>query len=75
MVHQVRRVGNLFEPAITMNGQKLTSAQCMMIRCAIENFSSDLVNNGLGNDEHGKTMVKLYMERIEEVRKVMYGNT
>lgn len=73
MARQVLQMANIFEPTITMNGVKLTQPQAMMIRCAIENFSHDLMSNGLGNDEHGKTMAKLYMQRIEEVRKVMYG--
>ena len=65
---------NPVEPVITMNGVPLTLAQAMTVRVAIEGFSMDLMNTGLGDDEHGKTMVKLYMQRIEEIRRVMYAN-
>jgi hypothetical protein len=61
------------EPTITINGKVLTSTQAMTIRVAIENFASDLRADGLGNDEHGRTMTKLYLTRIDEIRKAIFG--
>ena len=61
----------MMEPQIIINGTPLTSAQAMMVRVAIETFSVDLIINGLGDDEHGNAMVKLYLQRIEEVRPLM----
>lgn len=42
------------EPTIIINGTTLTDAQVMTLRCACSNFGSDLLENGLGNDESGK---------------------
>ena len=39
------------EPEIIINGTTLTDAQVMTLRCACSNFGSDLLENGLGNDE------------------------
>ncbi len=55
------------EPKITINGKSLTEAQAMTIRVAVNSFSIDLQSNGLGDDEHGKAMTKLYLERIKEI--------
>lgn len=60
------------EPKIIINGKELSSAQAATIRCAIENFSFDLKTEGLGDDAHGKEMVRLYMSSIEKIREAMY---
>jgi len=62
----------LNEAVIVINGQKLTDAQSSTFRVALENFSSDLSCHGLGDDEHGKSMTKSYLERISEIRKPLY---
>ncbi len=49
------------EPAIIINGTTLTDAQVMTLRCACSNFGSDLLENGLGNDESGKAMSAGYL--------------
>jgi len=61
------------EAAITINGHTLTDAQSATVRVALESFASDLKADGLGDDKHGKTMTKLYLARVAEIRKVLYG--
>ncbi len=61
------------EPHITINGEALNVAQAMAVRVAIESFASSLQEeNSLGDDEHGRTMVKGYRQRIDEIRTYMY---
>lgn len=55
------------EPKIVINGKFLSDAQAMTVRVAVNSFSIDLQSNGLGDDEHGKAMTKLYVERIQEI--------
>lgn len=62
------------EPEITINGNKLTEAQAITIRVAVESFYSDLEDKGLGNDQHGKAMVSLYKERINEIRNIIFNH-
>jgi hypothetical protein len=55
------------EPKIIVNGTLLTTGQAMTVRVAIQSFASDLVENGLGEDEHGISMTKNYLDRIKEI--------
>lgn len=59
------------EPEIFINGENIGSACSMTIRVAIECFASDLIENGLGDDEHGKLMKNNYLNIIDDIRKVM----
>lgn len=59
------------EPIVIINGKALTEAQAMTVRAAIENFDSDLKQNGLGEDAHGVEMTKLYRDRISEIRSLI----
>lgn len=59
------------EPEIIINGQNIGPGCALTIRVAIEVFAEDLIDNGLGKDEHAKKMVKLYIERINDIRKSM----
>jgi hypothetical protein len=59
------------EPEIIINGINIGPGCAMTIRVSIEALSSDLIENGLGNDEHGKKMKKLYLDRINDIRKIM----
>ena len=61
------------EPEITINGQKVTTAMAMTIRVAVESFALSLACDGIGDDESGKDMSRLYMARITEIRKLMYS--
>lgn len=58
------------EPTITINGHVLTIGQAMTVRCAIEAFATDL-SDGLGDDPHGQRMTIGYMQRINDIRKMM----
>jgi len=61
------------EPLITIFGKELTEGQRMTIRVSLEVFISHLLENGLGDNEHGKEMVKLYLRNIDEIRALIFG--
>ena len=61
------------EPSIFINGVKLFEGQAMSLRVAVEVFISYLIENGLGDDEHGIAMKKLYLERLGEIRHLMFS--
>jgi hypothetical protein len=56
------------EPQISINGIPLSEGQGMAVRVACEAFLSQMREEGLGDDEHGKLMAELYAERLLEVR-------
>jgi hypothetical protein len=58
------------EPEIIINGQNIGPGCAMTIRVAIEVFASNLLE-GIGEDEHGKVMLKSYFDRINDIRKAM----
>lgn len=60
------------EPDISMNGMRLTAGQAMTVRVALEGFASDLIDRGLGDDEHGKKMTASYLRNINDIRYAMY---
>ena len=60
------------EPLISIFGTDLTQGQAMTIRVALEIFASDLAHEGLGNDEIGQAITNGYLERIKEIRQLMY---
>ena len=49
------------EPEIIIDGKKLTVGEAMTVRVAINSFVSDIQENGLGEDEHGKAMSEGYI--------------
>lgn len=59
------------EALVTINGHTLTVGQSLTIRVALESMAADLTSNGLGDDEHGQTMVTGYLARIREIRGMM----
>ena len=61
----------LIEPAITINGIELTTAQAMTLRVAIGSFAMSLRAEGLGDDEHGVRMAKAYLARASEIEALM----
>lgn len=61
------------EPTVTINGIMLTEAQAMTVRVAIESFAMSLKSDGLGDDAHGKEMVKLYGRRINDIRRFIFS--
>ena len=60
------------EPDITINGVPCTSAMAATIRVAVENFASDLREDGLGEDETGRAITKGYLARIDEIRGLIF---
>jgi hypothetical protein len=60
------------EPAIAINGVRLTDPQAMTVRVALESFAITLATEGLGADEHGRLMVAAYEAQIREIRAMMY---
>ena len=60
------------EPQIYINGFELTDAQSMAVRVAIISFHQEMgVADALGDDSHGRQMVKAYRERLNEVLIMM----
>lgn len=59
------------EPEIIINGINIGSGCVITIRVAIESLASDLIENGLGDDEHGKLMKESYLNRICDIRKAI----
>jgi len=60
------------EPAITINGHALTTAQAMTVRVALGSFLWDLKTHGLGDDEHGRHMTEGYQRALVEVIRLMH---
>ena len=59
------------EPAITINGHVLTTAQAMTIRVALGSFALTLQSDGLGEDEVGKSICAGYLGRISEINNII----
>ncbi len=62
------------EPKIRINKVLLTPAQSMTVRVALNNFMISLNHDGIGDDDHGKEMCKLYKERITEINEIIMKN-
>ena len=61
------------EPAITVNGVRLTTGQAMTVRVALSHFALDLKEDGLGDDDHGLKMVEGYQGALAEIYKMIGG--
>jgi len=59
------------EAEIIINGENVGPGCSLTIRVAVEVFSSDLIDNGLGDDEHGKAVLKNYLDRINDIRRAL----
>ena len=59
------------EPVITVNGVRLSGGQASAVIVALAHFVTDLQENGLGDDEHGKAMCDGYTARAAEIFKLM----
>lgn len=57
-------------PKITINGKVLNDVQTMLISIAISSLYVDMKSNGQWNNEHGKTMTKLYLKKIREIKNM-----
>jgi hypothetical protein len=59
---------------ITIDGIELTSAQALAVRVALVSMWTNMSEPGaLGNDAHGRTMAKAYVERASEVVALIDG--
>lgn len=58
------------EAHIVINGNRLTDAQSMTVRVALESFAVTMAD-GLGHDAHGRQMVAGYKESILDIREYM----
>jgi hypothetical protein len=61
------------EPRISINGVLLSEGQTIAVRVACEAFITEMRSKGLGDDEHGKTMARLYTDRLIEVRGLIFA--
>jgi hypothetical protein len=59
------------EPAMTINGTRLTTAQAMTVRVAISTFAMDLQASGLGDDETGREIAQGYLAAISQLYRLM----
>lgn len=64
--------GRHTEATITIEGVPLTVGQSMTIRVALNHFLSSLEEEGLGDDDHGKAMVKNYTARGREILTLIH---
>ena len=60
------------EPAITINGERLTVGQAMTCRVALTSWLWDLDEHGLGDDEHGQKMAAAYRENAKLILAMMH---
>ncbi len=61
------------EALITINGIKLSTAQSLTVRVAVSSFVDDLVNNGLGDDTHGKQMTEAYLNNLNSIIRLIHA--
>jgi hypothetical protein len=61
------------EPEIIIDGQRLTEGEAMSVRCAIARMIGDFHDqpDALGTDDHGRTMVKLYLQNLRAAESKM----
>ena len=60
------------EPRTIINGTHLTDAQSMTLRVAVGNFITTLKEDGLGDDNHVKSMTSGYLDRLYEIQALMH---
>ena len=60
------------EADISINGTKLSVAESMTMRVALESFVSDILVNGIGEDEHGRRMTEAYTNCVLSIRELIY---
>lgn len=62
----------LTEPDITINGYRLSNAQAMTVRVALNAFAMDL-QSGLGEDDIGKSMTIGYQSAIRDILTMIHN--
>jgi hypothetical protein len=59
-------------PTIHINGEPLSPGEVESLRCAVTEFHGEMCDPlALGNDEHGRTMTRLYRENMERILVLM----
>ena len=56
-----------YEPSITIDGATISRACAGTIRVALSTMATQLSEEGLGNDEHGKFMTRAYLQNIRTI--------
>lgn len=60
------------EANIMIRGFYLSVAESMAIRVALSSYLMQMESEGLGDDEHGKTMSELYAKNCKSVLKAIH---
>lgn len=60
------------EARIVIEGTALTDAQAMTVRLALDALRDRQQNEGLGDDERGRTMSSGYAKRADEVLTLIH---
>lgn len=60
------------EADIIINGVKLSDAESMTLRVALGSFTIDLINNGMGKDEVGKTICNNYLRHSRNIVNLIH---
>lgn len=62
------------ESEIIINGHRLTDAQAMTVRVALNGLVADMAKEGaLGTDAHAKCMSEAYVDRGREVLRRIHS--
>jgi hypothetical protein len=61
------------EATIFVNGVRLTDAQSMTVRVALNNLISEMRSEGLGDDQIGRDIASGYIARGGEVLGLIHG--
>jgi hypothetical protein len=60
------------DPVIIINGQRLTPAQALTVRCALDAFQTALLTIGLpGEPAHSARMQQAYLARLAELQALL----
>ena len=60
------------EAGIIINGHRLSNAESMTIRVALNSFINSLNDDGLGDDDHGRKMVELYTANAKNALSIVH---
>lgn len=59
------------EATITINGVECSIGESMTLRVAMEALASDMAEDGLGDDEMGKSLAEGYLRNVRSLREKM----
>ena len=60
-------------PCISINGAECSKGAVSAIRVAVEAFSTNLIEDGLGDDDRGRELSRGYLARLSEVRDALFN--